>query len=204
MPRYGASRGAAARLAFTAMALAAAVPLHADNGDGQFAVEGVGQVSCKYFNEARENPASPGYQALIGFVEGYLTAANRYEPVTFDLSPWHNEAALGLILEKHCAANPRESLVGSLQKLVISFRPLRVASFSPLLEVGDGQHKAFVYEAILKRAQAALRQRGLYRGNEDGVYSPAVRDALSRFQKQQGLPGSGIPDPATLWTLLNP
>ncbi|MGD9471046.1 MAG: peptidoglycan-binding protein [Novosphingobium sp.] len=176
----------------------------ADNGDGQFAVEGSGRATCQQFSAARRDQQSADYRTLIGFVEGYLTAANRYEPETFDLSPWHNEAGFGLILEKHCAEHPEESLVGSLQKLVIGLRPIRVAQFSKLVEVGDGTNRALVYEAILKRAQAALKRRGLYRGAEDGSFSPALRDAVKQFQKQQGLTATGVPDPATLWTLLNP
>jgi len=56
----------------------------------------------------------------------------------------------------------------------------------------------------LERAQAALRARGLYRGEEDGVYSPQMRDALRAYQRSANLYETGVPDPATLWTLLNP
>ncbi|WP_324742848.1 peptidoglycan-binding domain-containing protein [Tsuneonella sp. CC-YZS046] len=184
--------------------LASAAPAHAEDANKQFAVEGGGRASCQTFLNARKDQASAEYRQLIGFVQGYQTAANRYEPNTFDLSPWHNEAAFGLILEKHCTEYPRETLIGALQKLTISFRPIRIAQFSRLLEVGDGKNKAFVYEAILKRSQAFLRVRGLYNGPEDGAYSPALRDAFKRFQEQQKLPATGVPDPATLWTLLNP
>lgn len=184
--------------------LASATPAHAEDVNKQFAVEGGGRVSCQTFLNTRKDQASAEYKQLIGFVQGYQTAANRYEPNTFDLSPWHNEAAFGLILEKHCTEYPKETLIGALQKLTISFRPIRVAQFSKLLEIGDGKNKAFVYEAILKRSQAFLRVRGLYNGAEDGIYSPALRDAFKRFQEQQKLPVTGVPDPATLWTLLNP
>lgn len=192
-----AASGAVAGLALSGPALA-------DNGDGQFAVEGSGRATCAQFVSARKDQQSRDYRTIIGFVEGYLTAANRYEPQTFDLSPWHNEAAFGLILEKHCADHPQETLVSALQRLVIGLRPVRVAQFSKLVEVGDGTNRALVYETILKRAQAMLKTRGLYRGAEDGAFSPALRDALKQFQQQQKLNATGIPDPATLWTLLHP
>lgn len=190
-----------------AMALVAALlarPAVAEDSNHQFAVEGGGRATCQAFLNARKDEASPEYKRLIGFVEGYLTAANRYEPNTFDLSPWHNEAAFGLILEKHCEDNLEETLVGSLQKLAISFRPIRIARFSRMFEVGYGEHKALVYETIMQRAQAFLQARGLYSGKQDGAYSPAMREALKRFQEQQKLPATGVPDSATLWTLLNP
>jgi hypothetical protein len=194
------------RAAALAIGLAAAIstPASAENGSGQFAVEGSGRLDCAAFVAARTDKGSAEYQRLIGFVEGYLSAANRYEPNTFDLSPWHNAAAFDLILEKHCSENQGDTIVSVVQKMVGAFRPVRVAEFSPLVEVGAGEKRAFVYQAILKRAQAALGARGLYHGAEDGVFSPQMRDALLAFQRSADLYETGVPDPATLWTLLNP
>lgn len=174
------------------------------NAARQFAVEGAGRLDCKAFTASRAEKGSAEYQRLIGFVEGYLSAANRYEPNTFDLSPWHNAAAFDLILDKHCKSNPADPLVVVVQKMVSALRPVRVAEFSPLVEVGSGENRAFVYEIILRRTQSALRARGLYAGAEDGKYSPQMRDALLAFQKKSDLYQTGVPDPATLWTLLNP
>ena len=91
-----------------------------------------------------------------------------------------------------------------VQRLVTAMKPFRVAQPSTLMEVGDGTNSAYVYETIVKRAQAALKLKGLYRGAEDGEYSPAMRDALLAFQSDANLTRTGVPDPATLWTLLSP
>lgn len=202
------SRYRLARMLIAASAVAAVFTgspsAQAENGSRQFAVEGSGRLDCAAFMAAREDRGSGEYQRLIGFVEGYLSAANRYEPNTFDLSPWHNAAAFDLILAKHCTENPSDLIVAVVQKMVGAFRPVRVAEFSPLVEVGAGENRAFVYQAILKRAQAALGARGLYQGEEDGVFSPGMRDALIAFQRSAELYETGVPDPATLWTLLNP
>lgn len=188
------------------MLLAATSPLHAQtsNAEKQFAVEGAGRLDCTAFTKARTDKGSAEYQRFIGFVEGYLSAANRYEPNTFDLSPWHNAAAFDLILEKHCSQNPADVMVVVVQKMVRALRPMRVAEFSPLVEVSAGENRAFVYEAILRRAQAALTARGLFSGAEDGKYSAQMREALLAFQRRSDLYQTGVPDPATLWTLLNP
>lgn len=198
------------RLSLAAVALSIALVTangtraSAENGSQQFAVEGAGRLDCATFIAARADKGSAEYQRFIGFVEGYLSAANRYEPNTFDLSPWHNAAAFDLILDNHCSDNPEDIIVSVVQKMVGAFRPVRVAEFSPLVEVGVGENRAFVYQAILKRAQAALITRGLYSGAEDGVFSPQMRDALLAFQRSASLYETGVPDPATLWTLLNP
>lgn len=191
-------------LAFAALTAALLAPASAEEGTRQFAVEGAGMFTCARFLEARSDTASAEYQRLVGFVEGYLSAANLYEPDTFDLTPWHNSAALGMIVAHHCAQYPQDRLVGVTQRMVVGLRPFRIARFSPLLEVGDGQHRALVYETILRRAQAALKLRGLYAGAEDGTYSPPLRKAFRDFQRSAGLDETGVPDPATLWKLLNP
>ncbi|RJY09808.1 peptidoglycan-binding domain-containing protein [Aurantiacibacter aquimixticola] len=190
------------------MALAAPFAMGAaepqEEGAGQFAVEGSGRLTCEAFNQARSDRGSAEYQRLIGFVEGYMSAANRYEPDTFDLSPWHNAAAFDLILHNHCSENPDDPVVSVAQRMVGALRPIRIAAYSPLVEVGSGENRAFVYRTILERAQAALRQHGLYDGPTDGSFSPEMRNALLAFQQRSELVETGVPDPATLWTLLNP
>lgn len=180
------------------------LPLHAQDNTRQFAVEGAGRLACSEFTRARADKGSAEYQRIIGFMEGYLTGANRYEPNTFDLTPWHNAAALDLILANHCASHADDLLVSVVQQMVTGFRPIRVAQFSQLLEVGDGENRSYVYEAVLRRAQAALRFRGLYTGPEDGRFTPELRSAFAAFQTSAKLVPTGVPDPGTLWTLLNP
>jgi hypothetical protein len=192
-------------LAALGLAVAAiGAPAAAQDNARQFAVEGAGMLTCARFTAAREDTTSPDYQRMIGFIEGFLSAANLYEPDTFDLTPWHNAAALDIIVGNHCAEHPEDRLVGVTQRMVGGLRPFRIARFSPMLEVGDGQNRTFVYETILRRAQAALQLRGLYSGPEDGTYTPALRDAFRGFQRSVGLEPTGVPDPATLWKLLNP
>jgi hypothetical protein len=191
-------------LAAVLTALWVAQPALAENDSKQFAVEGSGRLTCTDFVAARSDRNSAEYQRFIGFVEGYLSAANRYESNTFDLTPWHNAAAFDLILDAHCRAHGEDTIVSVVQRMVTGFRPVRVAQFSELLEVGDGQYHAYVYETVLRRAQAALRIHGHYTGAEDGRYSASLRDAFLEFQRKSDLEPTGVPDPATLWTLLNP
>jgi hypothetical protein len=190
--------------AFGLAAAAIGASAGAQDNARQFAVEGAGMLTCARFVAARADTTSPDYQRMIGFIEGYLSAANLYEPDTFDLTPWHNAAALDIIVGNHCAEHPEDRLVGVTQRMVGGLRPIRVARFSPMLEVGDQQHRTFVYETILRRSQAALQLRGLYSGPEDGTYTPALREAFSAFQRSVDLDPTGVPDPATLWKLLNP
>lgn len=175
----------------------------ASTSQGVFAVEESGRMPCPAFIAARA-AKNANYDRAIGFVEGYLSAANRYEPNTFDLSPWQNAAAFGMILEAHCKKQGSDTLGMAIQRLVGALQPLRLAEPSKLIEVGDGQHKVILYEMILKRAQSALAQRGIYRGTATGLYDQPTKLAFASFQKSVSLDQTGLPDPATLWMLLNP
>jgi localization factor PodJL len=50
-------------------------------------------------------------------------------------------------------------------------------------------------------AQRALNQLGYYQGPTDGVASPALHLALAAYQRDQSLPVTGSPDPATVGKL---
>ena len=183
--------------------LAYASAADASTKDGQFAVEEGGRVSCPTFTKASATK-NDAFHRYVGFVEGYLTAANRYEPNTFDLTPWHTPAALALILDTHCKKNPKDNLAMAAQRLVIAMAPVRLATYSNLVAVGEADKKTYVYSTILKRAQSELARRGLFRGEANGQYTPETRTALSQFQTLAKLDPTGIPDTATLWVLLNP
>jgi localization factor PodJL len=53
----------------------------------------------------------------------------------------------------------------------------------------------------LVTAQRALNQLGYYQGPTDGVASPALRLAIAAYQRDQALPVTGAPDPATIGKL---
>ena len=183
--------------------LALSSPASAASKDGKFAVEGPGQASCERILHAKEVDANE-FARYLGFMEGYISAANRYEPNTFDLTPWHTSQALTLILTKHCETHPKAVLGVVMQEFVVAMMPVRLASYSPREKIADGANHAEVYEAIIKRSQEMLAKRGLYTGPADGQYSPAMGDAIRTFQETAHLDATGVPDTATLWVLLNP
>lgn len=171
--------------------------------DGRFAVERSGRVTCSQLTTARK-AKSPAYSQMMGFVDGYLTAANRYEPNTFDLAPWQSTATFSVILQSHCAKNPNDNLASAVQKLVIALKPLRLTQHSNMVDVKDGSANLSIYESVLRQAQDALTKKGLYKGAANGRFSPELKLALQNFQRSNKLTPSGVPDSATLWVLLNP
>lgn len=183
--------------------LAAGAAGSASTREGRFASEEIGMSSCRMYNQAKAKK-SPAYGNYIAYVEGYLTAANRYEPDTFDLTPWHNSIAFGVILDQHCRNNANDTITAVSQKLVKSMMPLRLTEASRRIELKEGPNTTRVYEAILKRAQGELARKGLYKGPSDGRFNPQTKAALLTFQKSAKLDPTGLPDAATMWLLLNP
>lgn len=56
--------------------------------------------------------------------------------------------------------------------------------------------------ADVERMQARLNELGFDAGGVDGIFGPATRTALSRFQREQGLVADGHPDPVVVEKLL--
>lgn len=192
-----------ASFAIAAGALLVAAPTYAASAAGEFAAKGAGRVTCAGFTDARTRNV-PEQGQYVAFVEGYLTAANRYEPETYDLAPWHNSGAIGAILDQHCKGNAADTLAVVALKMADSLNSIRMVSASPLIEVKEGEARAVLYAEILRRAQAELKKKGLLTLEPTGVFNPETRAALQTFQTQIKLPATGVPDGATLWFLLNP
>lgn len=192
-----------AALAFAALSMITATPVVAATASGDFAARGAGTASCAAYTDVRTRKA-PEVAAFMSYIDGYLSAANRYEVDTYDLTPFHNQAMLALILDKYCKEHAQDIMAVAALRLTAAVHPLRLTQKSTKIQVVDGANRVMVYEAILQKAQAELTRKGLYKGQADGKYSPAVKTALVAFQKQSKLPESGVPDPATLWLLLNP
>ena len=53
-------------------------------------------------------------------------------------------------------------------------------------------------QSEIQQAQQELKSQGLYRGQVDGVMGPETQTALSKFQRQQGLPETAQLDQQTL------
>ncbi len=188
---------------FGLMAAAVASPASAAGSDGQFAVKGLGIAPCSQFIEARVAEGQE-LSRYLGWLEGYFTATNRYEPDTFDMMPWGPTAMLELVVANHCVSNPDDRFVVAAQLSVEALRKARLVSRSDSVSAGTDEQEVVVYGTILRRAQVELAARGFYEGEPDGAYGPATYKALTSFQTDVGLDVTGLPDPSTVWLLLRP
>jgi hypothetical protein len=181
-----------------ALALAVASgPALAADVTGRFAIKGVGQAACQ--DVVRASAGQPQDVApFLHWLAGYLSAANLYEVQTFDLLAWQTDGVIFQSLISYCRDNPKTALALAAGKMVESLRQTRVqrAGGFQLLTI-NGQQIRFYDETMIRMKQILATAVG-FRGPMDARWTPAVADALRRYQQLRRLPVTGLPDEATL------
>ena len=189
-------------LLLAAAVLAPSAPAFAAAESGEYAVKGIGVDRCANYVKAAE-AKSPLLDVFAGWIEGHLTATNRYRPDTFDIAPWQTTRLLMALLFAHCQNNPDQRLFEAVQNLEEVLAKGRLRRKSEVVEIDTGEKRKLVlYHEVLKRAQQALIERGFLKGKADGQFGPKTRAALEAFQQSEGLRKTGLPDQETLFKLL--
>ena len=175
---------------------------HGADADGRFAIKGYGRMTCATFIEER-TAKTPDYLRFGGWLNGYLTASNRYEPNTFDLASWQGSAIMTAWLASWCQARPGEPFVTAVARLVNRLGGDRLQVESELVAIEDDEATLpSLYKATLERAQRGLIALGHLAGEPSGVLDEATRKALGVFQHEAGLLETSLPDQQTLAALL--
>jgi len=172
----------------------------ADN-EARFAMKGAGFLPCQTFTKARED-RSTLYYMIGGWVEGYVSAHNRYARDTFDILSFESLELLMSVIQNHCRTNPKDRLHGVLNGLLVSLAPDRLRAVSPRVQITDGDRQTALRRETIRRIQSRLQKRGLYQGAIDGRFTDATRSALIAFQSDLDFETTGFPDQTTLWRLL--
>lgn len=177
------------------------VTLNAADGQGRFTVKGAGAVECTRFSAAVRDRGAD-LISFAGWVEGYLSAMNRYEPGIYDMAGWRGTEVMLAALSGYCGANPESGFHEAMVKMAEQMRPNAVADQSAMVTLGKGETQVTVYRETIRRTQAQLALRGHYKGPVDGEWSNATATALRAFQAEKAVPASGLPDQFTLVHLL--
>ena len=181
--------------------MACCSPVAAVDEDREFAIKGLGLANCERFVEAR-NAQSREYFRFGGWINGYLSATNRYEGQTFDVAPWQSTGLLAGWLARFCENNPDVPFVRAMAMMVNALGKERLTTRSERVEARVGDATVHVYESVLRRVQERLSEEGHYEGAATGNFDNQTQDALERFQRDAGLEPTGLPDQATLAKLL--
>jgi len=170
----------------------------AADDEGRFAGHGWAAGQCGELVGAVESEDSVDRPLFVGWVGGYLTAANVYQADTFDIAPLSPPEVVANIILQQCQRNEDAAVVEVMVAVAEELSKQRLASGRPILELSHEGRTVRVHQEIFRRTQAALRELGFYDGGIDGAYGPQSRRALTRFQEARGIEVTGLPDQRTL------
>lgn len=192
-----------AYIALTSTFMLLSTPANAATEDGMFAARGFGAQQCSVLTQAVDGTEAEAVRdRLTVWISGYLSHANRATVGAFDVMPIQDHTALAEITINICRSNP-----GALAETVVYSLLDKISSgmsgvSSDLIIVKEGNRETSVRSDVMRQVQLALVARNLLESkNADGLPGPNTRAALEKFQSGAGLTITGLPDPATLFTL---
>lgn len=170
------------------------------DGQGKFAVKGAGKRTCEAFTKAATEK-STDYYLFGGWVEGFISSYNQFQPQNFDITPWQTTELILTLLKSHCANNPETRFLSATNSLIKTLFPIRLSEESNLVSIQVGKSKSYFYQEIMLRAKARLKALGYLSGNINSAFTQSDALALEKYQKDIGLTATGTLDQKTLASL---
>jgi len=176
------------------------VPATAADENNKFAAKGAGRLTCTQYLEIRE-AKSRDYYVTGGWLEGYISGVNAFQPKTFDATPWQTtELVLGL-LARACEKNPEQRILNLVNQYLREVVTLRLRESSELVSVKSDGKGLLIYKEVLSMAQKRLESLGFEPGATQGETDARTLTALRAYQASKGLPETSLPDQLTLLNL---
>ncbi|REL30773.1 peptidoglycan-binding domain-containing protein [Thalassotalea euphylliae] len=188
-------------LLFSVLLLSINLPVMAADINGKFAMKGAGFLTCQAFLLERQKRSNI-YYMIGGWLEGYISAHNRYVTDTYDITAYQSLELLLNVMDSHCQSNPSNQLYQVVSGIIEKLEPVRIKQESPRIAVTIGERKVVLYRATIRKLQQKLSELELYQGQIDGQYTDATKSALMAYQSDIGFEMTGVPDQGTLWRLL--
>ena len=196
----GCSRALLASLAGATL-LALCLGASAADKDGRFAVRGAGFATCEHYIRAHQLKANEWY-VFYGWLDGYLSAISEKTDGVFDVAPWQSTELIAEVLRNACSQDSTQYFLPVMRGVTQEFGKFILANAEERMSVEVGKQNALVYPSTVKNVQQVLSDRGYYKGDVTGQFTPDTQAALVAFQTRHGIPVNGIPGPVTLWALL--
>ncbi|MEM9421114.1 MAG: peptidoglycan-binding protein [Pseudomonadota bacterium] len=168
-------------------------------GPARAALDGAGLYTCSQFIDAaaREDGSIRLY---AGWVDGFLSGVNASRPDTFDITPWQSTELVLSMVRQFCSKNPELTYGDAVSGLFVALYEDRLVVEDEIVRVESGKQGVFVYRTVISSLHAALIQAG-YDAPSGETFREQSRAALRKFQRDEGLAESGLPDQVTLFRL---
>lgn len=175
---------------------------HAADQKGQFALHGIGALSCADLEQTFSKDEAPARASLSSWLLGYISAVNRERSDTYDATVVQVPDALVNMVAGVCRTNSSARVESVTYSLLQAFNEAKLSAESPEMQLGVDGHRTVLREETLRSVQHALIAQSVLKGRADGVFDARTQAALHAFQQAQHLPDTGLPDPATIVRLL--
>ncbi len=191
------------RFVMAAVLFAVPTAVAAADAQGKFTTDGIGAESCQRFIGEREKKSN-FYFMFAGWLDGYMSALNQYTGDTFDITPWESSELLMALIERHCRQNPDDQYIKVVVSLAKTLNNDKLTEESFPVDATVGDKTVRIYQAVMARAQSALKAAGHYAGDVDGQFGPNTQTAFEAFQTAMKIEVTGLPDQQTLLALFRP
>lgn len=168
--------------------------------EGQYAVRGAALLPCSVF--VRERAAGSAlYQTMAAWIDGYISGINQQAPGVFDVASFETTELIAALINEHCSGNPDDPVYSVVALLINRMAQNALVAASHKSEIRVGERNTLLYEKTIRRMQQQLGRMGLYDGDMDGQFGPALREAIATYQRSIDFNPTGFPDQLTLWRL---
>lgn len=173
----------------------------AANEAGLYAVRGIGSTSCGAFVDLIEEEGRLPVP-YVAWMSGYLSALNRLEAETFDVSYITQNESMMVLVGRLCSDSRDVILETAIARLVNFMSEERIKAESGFLRLNVGDQQVMIRQSVYDRFVDRLVANGFLDAPEG--FSEQVRDAILEFQEERGLAQTGLPDEVTLISAFSP
>lgn len=174
---------------------------HAANKDGNYAIRGMGSFICSEFLETLEADESTR-NSYSEWISGYISAMNRTELETFDVSFVPSNTAITGLVGRICSTRPDVRVETALASLLNLMSTAKIDEESDLVRTSLGESSVMIRQSVLDQLLVILVDAEYL--NVARGFDNTVRDALLDYQQDHDLPLTGLPDSNTLISAFAP
>jgi hypothetical protein len=176
-------------------------PVHAADQSGRFVVRGSGADLCSSFSKAFDTKDNQAVERYASWIFGYASATSKLSSQTLDVSPSADGRDILAFVLNICQAKPAMSIEAASAQVFSGLAAIRPTVDGPVVKFSVDGKALSIREETVRFAERKLKVAGFYKDAEGGKATPQLIAAIKKYQTDQKLPNSGLPDIRTLLRL---
>lgn len=194
--KHGLAAGVLAALLLASVS--GTIGAHAADRKGNFAVHGVGALTCRQLRSSLLAGNAAIRASLTSWILGYISAINRTEPDTYDGTPVQIPGALVAMVVAVCKTNETQRVETVAYSVLKRLESAKIPFQSPEVRITINGRTTVLRKETLARLEEVLIARHFLKGKPNGAFSKETSVGIAHFQKAEHLAITGLPDPETI------